>query len=120
MKMVSVFLVAFFLIGFWDQTNGGRPIHRHLSSNGLGKAPQMGWNSWNHFGCNIDENIIRGTADAMVSTGLSKVGYEYVNIDDCWGELNRDAQVLLQIQRTRENKIIRVIWLLKPQRFLRE
>nr|ADE77708.1 unknown [Picea sitchensis] len=92
MKMVSVFLVALFLIGFWDQTNGGRPIHRHLSSNGLGKTPQMGWNSWNHFGCNIDENIIRGTADAMVSTGLSKVGYEYVNIDDCWGELNRDAQ----------------------------
>jgi alpha-galactosidase len=92
MKMVSVFLVAFFVISLWDQTNGGRPFHRHLSSNGLGKTPQMGWNSWNHFGCNIDDNIIRATADAMVSTGLSKAGYEYVNIDDCWGELNRDAQ----------------------------
>uniref|UniRef100_A0A0C9RJP7 Alpha-galactosidase n=1 Tax=Wollemia nobilis TaxID=56998 RepID=A0A0C9RJP7_9CONI len=52
----------------------------------------MGWNSWNHFYCQIDEKVIRETADALISTGLSKVGYEYVNIDDCWAEQNRDAQ----------------------------
>ncbi|CAF0788486.1 unnamed protein product [Rotaria sp. Silwood1] len=52
--------------------------------NGLGKTPQMGWNSWNHFGCNINEAIIRSTADALVSTGLAQAGYTYVNIDDCW------------------------------------
>lgn len=51
----------------------------------------MGWNSWNHFSCQINENIIKETADALVSTGLSKLGYRYVNIDDCWAELNRDA-----------------------------
>ncbi|XP_075083617.1 alpha-galactosidase 1-like [Nicotiana tabacum] len=38
------------------------------------------WSSWNHFGCNIDENVIRETADALVSTGLDKLGYKYVNI----------------------------------------
>jgi len=92
MKTVSVLLVGFFAIGVWDLANGARSIHRHLSSNGLGRRPQMGWNSWNHFGCNIDDNIIRGTADAMISTGLSKVGYQYVNIDDCWAEQNRDFQ----------------------------
>eukprot|EP01018_Ginkgo_biloba_P017177 Gb_38041 [translate_table: standard] len=63
---------------------------RDLLQNGLARTPPMGWNSWNHFGCNINENIIRETADALVSTGLSKLGYEYVNIDDCWAELNRD------------------------------
>jgi alpha-galactosidase len=52
----------------------------------------MGWNSWNHFGCNIDEKVIRQTADALVSTGLSKLGYNYVNIDDCWAELARDKK----------------------------
>ncbi|KAG4388977.1 hypothetical protein AAZX31_09G251500 [Glycine max] len=36
--------------------------------------------------------MIRETADALVSTGLSKLGYTYVNIDDCWAELNRDAK----------------------------
>lgn len=63
---------------------------RNLLSNGLGMNPPMGWNSWNHFGCKIDEKMIRETADALVSTGLSKLGYHYVNIDDCWAELDRD------------------------------
>ena len=51
---------------------------------GLGATPQMGWNSWNKFACNIDEKLIRETADAMVRLGLKEAGYEYVNIDDCW------------------------------------
>ena len=44
----------------------------------------MGWSSWNKFGCKISENLIRETIDAIESTGLLKVGYEYINIDDCW------------------------------------
>jgi alpha-galactosidase len=50
----------------------------------LAATPQMGWNSWNKFACNIDEKLIRETADAMVRLGLKDAGYEYVNIDDCW------------------------------------
>ncbi|KAL9324293.1 hypothetical protein ACSQ67_009150 [Phaseolus vulgaris] len=56
------------------------------------------WNSWNHFSCNINEDLIRETADAMVSTGLAALGYQYINIDDCWGELNRDSQGISQIK----------------------
>ncbi|KAF6150131.1 hypothetical protein GIB67_004225 [Kingdonia uniflora] len=63
---------------------------RNLLANGLGITPPMGWNSWNHFSCNIDEKMIRETADALVSSGLVKLGYHYVNIDDCWAELTRD------------------------------
>ncbi|XP_019195849.1 PREDICTED: alpha-galactosidase-like [Ipomoea nil] len=63
-----------------------------LISNGLGRTPQMGWSSWNHFACNIEETLVRETADAIVSSGLSALGYEYVNLDDCWAELNRDSQ----------------------------
>lgn len=36
--------------------------------------------------------MIRGTADAMVTTGLSSLGYEYINLDDCWAEGSRDSQ----------------------------
>ena len=50
----------------------------------LAKKPPLGWNSWNTFGNNISEELIRQTADAMVSTGLRDAGYEYVVIDDCW------------------------------------
>ncbi len=50
----------------------------------LAKRPPMGWNSWNKFGCDVNEKLIRETADAMVASGMKEAGYEYVNIDDCW------------------------------------
>ena len=36
----------------------------------LAQTPPMGWNSWNRFGCNIDERIVRKAARAMVSSGM--------------------------------------------------
>jgi hypothetical protein len=53
-------------------------------NNGLGRTPQMGWSSWNHFHCNISEELIKSTADKLVELGLDKKGYKYVNLDDCW------------------------------------
>jgi alpha-galactosidase len=53
-------------------------------SNNLGLTPPMGWNSWNIFGGNIDENKIKQIADAMVTSGMKDAGYEYVNLDDNW------------------------------------
>lgn len=50
----------------------------------LAKTPPMGWNSWNTFACDINEQLIRETADAMVASGMKDAGYIYVNIDDCW------------------------------------
>jgi len=60
--------------------------------NGVGLTPQMGWNSWNKFACNINETLIKQTADKIVSLGLDKIGYTYVNIDDCWMLKERDAE----------------------------
>jgi alpha-galactosidase len=57
---------------------------------GLALRPPMGWNSWNKFGCNVSERLIRGAADAMVASGMKDAGYEYVVIDDCW-QVSRDA-----------------------------
>jgi alpha-galactosidase len=57
----------------------------------LAQTPPMGWNSWNKFACNVNEQLIRETADAMVGTGMQAAGYKYVNIDDCW-QVGRDAQ----------------------------
>ena len=67
--------------------------------NGLAMTPQMGWNSWNHFGCNINQTIIEETADAFVSTGLKTFGYEYVNVDDCWAK-SRDSLSIIQPDNT--------------------
>lgn len=62
----------------------------------LAMTPPMGWNSWNKFGCKIDENLIRETADAFVSSGMRDAGYVYLNIDDCWMAKERDAHGDLQ------------------------
>ena len=67
--------------------------------NGLALTPPMGWNSWNKFACNVNEQIVRDSADAMVSSGMRDAGYVYVVIDDCWhgsrdanGFITADAQ----------------------------
>ncbi|WP_436530570.1 glycoside hydrolase family 27 protein [Actinoplanes sp. HUAS TT8] len=54
-------------------------------------APPMGFNDWNAFGCDVDDQLIRETADAMVADGMAAAGYRYVNIDDCWSLKDRDA-----------------------------
>ena len=46
----------------------------------------MGWNSWNKFQCDINEDMIREMADALVATGLRDAGYQYIVIDDCQDE----------------------------------
>jgi alpha-galactosidase len=55
----------------------------------LARTPPMGWNSWNRFHCDVSEQLIRETADAIVATGMKEAGYQYVVIDDCW-QVSRD------------------------------
>jgi alpha-galactosidase len=55
-------------------------------------TPPLGWNSWNSFGCGVTETTIRQAADAMVSSGMRDAGYQYVVVDDCWFDPQRDAQ----------------------------
>lgn len=62
----------------------------------LAPTPPMGWNSWNKFACDIDEDLIKETAAAMVESGMAAVGYEYVNIDDCWQADERDDEGNIQ------------------------
>jgi alpha-galactosidase len=66
------------------------------SYNGLGLTPALGWNSWNQFGCDISQDLIKKQAQAMVDTGLQKLGFTYVVIDDCWQAKDRDASGQLQ------------------------
>jgi len=68
--------------------------------NGLARTPPMGWNSWNHFGCDVSSELIRETADAMVASGMKDAGYRYVVIDDCW-QVDRapDGRIVADAER---------------------
>ena len=56
----------------------------------LVNTPPMGWNTWNTFGSNISDALIRESADAFVARGFKDAGYRYVVIDDCWSKRVRD------------------------------
>jgi alpha-galactosidase len=58
---------------------------------GLAMTPPMGWNSWNTFQTNIDEKLVKETADKMVSSGMKDAGYQYLVLDDGWMAMERDS-----------------------------
>lgn len=61
----------------------------------------VGWNSWNAYGCTIDESRIERAADSLVSTGMAAAGFRYVVVDDCWVAPARDARGRLRADPTR-------------------
>lgn len=62
----------------------------------LGLRPPMGWNSWNTFTWDINEQLIQEVADTIVAEGYKDAGYEYIVIDDCWSlkERDKDGQLV--------------------------
>jgi alpha-galactosidase len=71
----------------------GRPQPAAALENGLARTPPMGFNNWNTTQCTsaFNEALVMGVADKFVSAGLKDVGYQYVNIDDCWALPSRDS-----------------------------
>jgi alpha-galactosidase len=84
MKKTRMFLVIFVSL------LSGVVFSQEPISKGLAFTPPMGWNTWNKFGCNVSDELVRGMADAMVKSDMKDVGYQYVVIDDCW-QVSRDA-----------------------------
>src|SRR3954463_14259209 len=57
---------------------------------GLAPTPPMGWNSWNTFQTNINEELVKQTADIIASSGMKDAGYIYLVLDDGWMAMERD------------------------------
>ena len=66
----------------------------------LALTPPMGWNTWNKFGCNVSDELVRSMAAALVKAGMKDAGYEYVVIDDCW-QVSRDANANIVVDAQR-------------------
>jgi len=65
-----------------------------LMHNAVAVTPQMGWDNWNAFGCDVSEDLLLGTARRMAELGLRDVGYYYVLLDDCWSDGRYDNGTL--------------------------
>lgn len=74
----------------------------HPLDNGLARTPPMGWMSWTRFACEtnctlypkecINERLFMQMADIIADEGYAEAGYQYINIDDCWSEKERDRE----------------------------
>jgi alpha-galactosidase len=96
MKRPSILLIllSVFLLGSEALAQRPRPTADLPKWEGVCETPQMGWSSWNKFMTDINEDIIKENADALVSLGLADVGYVYVNVDDGWhGERDENGFV---------------------------
>jgi len=82
-NMKNQFLLVIAVL-FFTATNGQK-------FEGLAMTPPMGWNSWNTFQTNINEKLVKETADKMVSSGMKDAGYEYLVLDDGWMAMERDS-----------------------------
>ncbi|MFV5697605.1 glycoside hydrolase family 27 protein [Flavobacterium sp. ZT3R17] len=84
---ISFLLLLFTFIGF---SQGNKVTQTGGKYDGLAMTPPMGWNSWNTFETNIDEKLIKETADIMVASGMEAAGYNYIVLDDGWIAKERD------------------------------
>lgn len=72
------------------------------SANTSGKAatPPMGWNTWNAFFTDMDEEKVMASAKVIVDTGLAAKGYRYINLDEGWWEKRRrDGRILIRTEK---------------------
>jgi alpha-galactosidase len=86
-KIIKVITILLVNLSF---SQGNIHTQTAVKFEGLAMTPPMGWNSWNTFATNIDEKLVKETADIMVSSGLAAAGYNYIVLDDGWMTMERD------------------------------
>ncbi|KAL1683938.1 glycoside hydrolase family 27 protein [Schizophyllum commune] len=94
---VGMAMLSFTLAALFAYINLlARPKPTSALDNGVGRLP-----SWNAYVCDINETVIRESADLLVSLGLKDLGYNYMNIDDCYAEKNRteDGDIIESAER---------------------
>jgi len=84
-KFLKASLIAFILTSAICSRSSAQKFEQ------LALTPPMGWNSWNTFQININEQMLRDMVDAMVSSGMRDAGYTYFVLDDGWMSMQRDT-----------------------------
>lgn len=85
-----------YVITFHAKNKSGTDTRRFklVSGDTLSLTPSMGFNDWYAYHDSVSDKLMREATDTIVASGMADVGYEYVNIDDCWmnAENNKDAK----------------------------
>jgi alpha-galactosidase len=62
-----------------------------VSGDTLSLTPSMGWNTWYAYYDHVSDKLLREAADVLVEKGMADVGYQYVDIDDCWANTKNSS-----------------------------
>lgn len=63
---------------------GGTLHNASAEDNGLEPTPVLGWSSWSFLRQHPTADKMKAQALALHNSGLQKIGYQYVNLDDFW------------------------------------
>jgi hypothetical protein len=63
---------------------GGALQHANSESNGPDRTPVLGWSSWSFLRKDPTADKLKAQALALKNSGLQKLGYQYINLDDFW------------------------------------
>lgn len=101
MNKLIAFLLVLILMSCNSKNDKKEAVNsKETSAKNHPKPPIMGWASWNNYRVDINEEIIKSQADAMVSSGLKDVGYSYINIDDgFFGGRDENGDLLVHKKR---------------------
>jgi len=83
-----------------NQHGAAERVFKIVAGETLALTPPMGWNHWYTHYNRITDVLVRQAADAMLASGMADVGYQYVNIDDCWENSAASNKRQLDPQRT--------------------
>src|SRR5271170_5253329 len=63
---------------------GGMLHYARAEDNGLERTPVLGWSSWSFLRKEPTAANMKAQGLALHDSGLQKLGYQYVNLDDFW------------------------------------
>jgi alpha-galactosidase len=98
MSVVAVVLIS---ISLFSLVSNKTLPSAHALANGQEMTPVMGWSSWNAYFANINESVIEGAANAVVSSGMKAAGYQYVNTDEGWWSGTRDSSGNITVDQSK-------------------
>ena len=82
-----------------NESGSAKSDFKIITGKELVLTPPLGWNSWNCWGMSVDQEKVKASADAMVSSGMADHGWTYINIDDGWEAPERKADGEIQASK---------------------
>jgi len=95
-SLVLIGIASFITVNITVAQDAAAPVkvvkQAEADNSQLARTPPMGFNTWNTFQTNINEQMLKEMVDTYVSSGMRDAGYKYFVLDDGWMTMDRDAK----------------------------